>query len=190
MERHGVELDVAFAPFSQRSAAASSSETAAGQLRTPDASPRNHPGTVATLSYDSSPNIEVSQLKASQRTSPGNSSQGIISPTVINGLRAGGAYEADEGHAEEPERAEVHDDYAESIAESAGAAVAGARSSNLTGRVSPHLIVSAFGFTNLNPSKSESWQQSSPSTRWDLASFSMVAENVRSHKLSITLCKE
>lgn len=64
MERLGVELDVAFAPFSQSSSAASSSETAAVQPRTPDAS----------LSYDSSPNTEVSQLKASQRTSPGNSS--------------------------------------------------------------------------------------------------------------------
>ena len=85
MERHGVGLDVAFAPFSQSSAAASSSETAAVQLRIPDASPRTRPGTVATLSYDSSPNTKVSQLKASQRTSPGNSSQGIISSTIING---------------------------------------------------------------------------------------------------------
>ena len=64
MERHGVGLDVAFAPLSQSSAAASSSETAAVQPRTPDASPRTRPGTVATLSYDSSPNTEVSQLKA------------------------------------------------------------------------------------------------------------------------------
>ena len=74
MERHGVELDVAFAPISQSSAAASSSETAAVQPRTSDASLRTRPGTVATLSYDSSSNTEVSQLKASQRTSPGNSS--------------------------------------------------------------------------------------------------------------------
>ena len=74
MERLGVELDVAFAPFSQSSSAASSSETAAVQPRTSDASLRTRPGTVATLSYDSSSNTEVSQLKASQRTSPGNSS--------------------------------------------------------------------------------------------------------------------
>ena len=74
MERLGVELDAAFAPFSQSSSAASSSETAAVQPRTSDASLRTRPGTVATLSYDSSSNTEVSQLKASQRTSPGNSS--------------------------------------------------------------------------------------------------------------------
>ena len=155
MERHGVELDVAFAPFSQRSAAASSSETAAVQLRTPDASPRPRAPVAATLSYDSSPNTDVSQLRAaSQISSPGNSSQGIISPTVASGLRAGAAYGADEGTADEPEpAAENLDDDTESIGESAGAAAAGARSSNLTGRVSPHLIVSAFGFTNLNQFK-------------------------------------
>ena len=147
-------LEVAFASFSQSSAAASSSETAAVQLRTPDASPRPRAPVAATLSYDSSPGTEVSQLRASQRSSPGNSSQGIISPTVASGLRAGAAYGADEGTADEPEpAAENLDDDTESIGESAGAAAAGARSSNLTGRVSPHLIVSAFGFTDLSQFK-------------------------------------
>ena len=159
MERQGVDFDTAFVGFSQSSAAASSSETAAVQLRTPEASPRARPSTATTLSYDSSPGTEVSQLKSSQRNSPGNSSLGMNSPTVAIGLGAGAAYEADEGEAdeghsvrsEEPERTEDHDD--ESIAESAGAAVAGARSNNLTGRVSPHVIVSAFGFSDLNQFK-------------------------------------
>ena len=80
--RNSAEMEAAFASFSPSSAAASSSETVAVQIRTPDASPRARP--VVTLSYDSPLNTEVPQLTASQRPSPGNSSQGVISPKVCN----------------------------------------------------------------------------------------------------------
>ena len=70
---NSAEMEAAFASFSPSSAAASSSETAGAPPRTPDASRCPRPAVAATLSYDSSPGTDVSQLRLSQRPSPGNS---------------------------------------------------------------------------------------------------------------------